>query len=177
METLDEFHQRRPAAQFQHAPEVNEYDDDEMYEPESPLDAEPPDPAPLHEPPAVANEQPEKKQKVEEFSYVASVSEDGVHRAPGEHEMLWLYQAIAEEDHQWDCFQTVLASDMEALTMEFDLDFPSNRSRKDFLHNPAAAGFFVLAGCSRGSWLLQKTNKKLSKMANKMTKRCTLAMA
>lgn len=32
-------------------------------------------------------------------------------------------------------------------------------------------------GCSRGSWLLQKTNKKLSKMANKMTKRCTPAMA
>ena len=143
METIDEWEARRPAVLArQQLPPVNSYEDDDEYEPESPLDdSEPPLHDLQHEPPAVDGEQPEKKQKVEEAtyaSYVASISPDGVHQAPREHDMLWLHQAIAAENQQWNSFQAVLDSNLEVLTMEFDLDFISNRNRKNFLHNPAA---------------------------------------
>ena len=143
METIDEWEARRPAVLArQQLPPVNSYEDDDEYEPESPLDdSEPPLHDLQHEPPAVEGEQPEKKQKVEEAtyaSYVASISPDGVHQAPREHDMLWLHQAIAAENQQWNSFQAVLDSNLEVLTMEFDLDFISNRNRKNFLHNPAA---------------------------------------
>ena len=140
-ETAEE-RQQRLSADPEPAPQaVNEYEDDDGvgkvvnddlddYWPESPL----PDDSPPYE-------QPEKKQKTEEasmLSFVAAVSDDGVRRNPTEHNMNWLHAAIAEEDHQWNLFQTIIHSENDMMAIEIEVDFNHNRSKKDFINNPTA---------------------------------------
>ena len=72
------------------------------------------------------------------LSYVATVSEDGVHRNPTGHHMKWLHAAVLEEGQQWNLFQSFLHSEKDMLVSEIDVDFNHRRSKKDFINNPAA---------------------------------------
>ena len=153
-ETADERLQRLAAVKDMTIPKpaprpVNDYN--EEYEPESPLRDDEDgrvafdDGEHEHEPSLLDDtlpyEQPEKKQKTEEISmlsYVATVSEDSVHRNPTEHHMKWLHAAVAEEDQQWNLFQSFLHSAKDMLAIEIDVDFNHRRSKKDFINNPTA---------------------------------------
>ena len=109
-----------------------------------------------------------KKFHMHHMYNVASISPDGVRQAPREHDMLWLHHAIAAEDQHWNSFHAVLDSDMEVLTMEFDLEFISNRNRKHFLHNPAA--FFLVKK-------IRDTEVNFGKLSSEHQKLCTCTKA
>ena len=43
-----------------------------------------------------------------------------------------------EEDRSWECFETILDDNPDVMTMEFELNFTSNRQQKLFLRSPTA---------------------------------------
>ena len=136
---------------------LQELEDTGEYEPSIPDEPAPPDPsievvndygtgsapstgppvptAPAEEPSSIVPPDEKRRKTDHDDSDLFNASS---RQLPNYSDVNWLDNMVVEEDQSWECFETILDDNPDVMTMEFELNFTSNRQQKMFLRNPTA---------------------------------------